>query len=141
MLRMYWPIMVLVLSDILYQIASKSTPADVSPFASLTVTYLMGAALSAILFFVSGQGTNLFAALGKINWTAFVLGLAIVGLEGGSLYMYKAGWNVNTGYVVKAIIVSVALVFVGYLVYREQITLTKFLGIAVCMLGIVLINR
>ena len=105
------------------------------------MTYLIGAGLSAILFFVTGQGTNLFAECGKINWTAFVLGLAIVGLEGGSLYMYKAGWNVNTGYVIKAIIVAVALVFVGYLLYHEQMTWTKALEILACMTGIVLINR
>ena len=35
----------------------------------------------------------------------------------------------------------VALIFVGYLVYREQITLTKLAGIAVCLIGLYLINK
>ena len=55
--------------------------------------------------------------------------------------MYKVGWNVNTGYIVKAIVVGIALIFVGYLVYREQITLTKLAGIAVCLIGLYLINK
>ena len=70
-----------------------------------------------------------------------MLGLAIVGLEGGSIFMYKAGWAVNSGYVVKAIIIAVALVFVGGLLYREPVTPSKIAGIALCMAGLYFINR
>ena len=55
--------------------------------------------------------------------------------------MYKAGWAVNSGYVVKAIIIAVALVFVGGLFYREPVTPSKIAGIALCMAGLYFINR
>ncbi len=136
-----WPIALAVFSDVVYQIASKSTPSDVNVFASLTLTYLIGAAVSLLVFFFSSGGETLFSALKNADWTALLLGLAIVGLEGGSIFMYKAGWAVNSGYVVKAIIIAVALVFVGGLLYREPVTPSKIAGIALCMAGLYFINR
>ena len=136
-----WPIALAVFSEVFYQIASKSTPPAVNVFASLTLTYLIGAAVTLLAFFISSGSVNLFAALKNADWTALLLGIAIVGLEGGSIFMYKAGWAVNTGYVVKAIITAVALVFVGGLIYKETITLSKVAGIALCMAGLFLINR
>ena len=136
-----WPIALAVFSEVFYQVASKSTPPDVNVFASLTLTYLVGAAVTLFAFFCSGGGISLFAALKHADWTALLLGLAIVGLEGGSIFMYKAGWAVNTGYVVKAIITAVALVFVGGLVYKEPVTVSKIAGIVLCMAGLFLINR
>ena len=140
-LALYWPILLAVFSDIFYQICAKSTPANLNPFASLTVTYLVGAAVSALIFFLTSGGANLLAEWKNINWTTFVLGLAIVGLEAGSIYMYKVGWAVNTGYIVKALILAIALIAVGYFLYKEQFSMTKAAGIAVCLAGLYLINR
>ncbi|MBQ6481447.1 MAG: hypothetical protein IJI45_10045 [Anaerolineaceae bacterium] len=72
----------------------------------------------------------------NVNWTAFVLGIAIVGLEVGMIFMYKVGWNVNTGYIVKAIILAIMLIIVGYLLYKEPIKATKIVGVAVCLAGL-----
>ena len=113
-MSLYWPILLAVFSDIFYQICSKSTPATLNPFASLTITYMVGAAISASVYFITSSGGNLLAEWKEINWTTFVLGLAIVGLEAGSIYMYRAGWNMNTGYIVKALILGIALIAVGY---------------------------
>ena len=44
-----WPIALVVLSNVIYQICAKSIPRDIDPFASLTVTYAVGAIASAIL--------------------------------------------------------------------------------------------
>ncbi|MBP5212646.1 MAG: EamA family transporter [Pyramidobacter sp.] len=136
-----WPIALAVFSDVFYQIGSKSTPPNVNVFASLTLTYLIGAAVTLIAFYLSSGGGNVLAEMKNANWSALLLGLAIVGLEGGSIFMYKAGWAVNTGYVIKAIFIAVALVFVGWFVYKEPISLSKIAGIAFCMVGLFLINR
>ena len=139
-LVMYWPIALAVFADVFYQICSKSTPVSLNPFASLTITYLVGAALSALIFFMTGGG-NLLAEWKEVNWTTFVLGLAIVGLEAGSIYMYRLGWNMNTGYIVKALILGIVLIGVGYFLYKEQLTMTKAAGILVCLFGLFLINK
>lgn len=140
-MSLYWPIVLAVCADIVYQISAKSTPETLNPFASLTITYLIGAAISLVIFYITSTGGNFIAELKQINWTAFALGLAIVGLEAGSIYMYKVGWNMNTGYLVKSIILALALIVVGYILYKEQVSGTKIAGIAVCLLGLFLINK
>ena len=140
-MSLYWPIVLAVCADIVYQISAKSTPETLNPFASLTITYLIGAAISHVIFYITSAGGNFIAELKQINWTAFALGLAIVGLEAGSIYMYKVGWNMNTGYLVKSIILALALIVVGYILYKEQVSGTKIAGIAVCLLGLFLINK
>lgn len=140
-MSMYWPIALAVFADVFYQIAAKSTPEGLNPFASLTVTYLIGAVVSLGIYFAMSGGGNILREWGQVNWATCLLGIAIVGLEAGSIYMYKVGWNVNTGYIVKACFLAIALVIVGYLLYKEQITPSKVAGLAVCMAGLYLLNR
>ena len=140
-LALYWPILLAVFSDIFYQICAKSTPASLNPFASLTITYLVGAAVSTVIFFLTSGGGNLLAEWKAINWSTFVLGLAIVGLEAGAIYMYKVGWAVNTGYIVKAILLAIALIAVGYFLYKESFSMNKALGSVACLVGLSLINK
>ena len=140
-LYMYWPIALAVGADLMYQVAAKSTPQTLNPFASLTITYMIGAAVSAVIFFAMSKGGNILHEWSQANWAMIVLGFAIVGLEAGSIYMYRVGWNVNTGYIVKACFLALGLLLLGYFLYKEQISATKIAGIAVCMAGLYLINR
>ena len=135
-----WPIALAILSNVLYHICAKTTPEGVHPFASLTVTYLTGAVLSAILYYVLAPQANLVKECSRLNWAPFALGIVIVGLEGGWLYAYKAGWQVNTGFIVQSAFVSVLLLFVGYFLYHEALSWNKLLGTAICLLGLVFIN-
>lgn len=136
-----WPIAVIVLSNIFYNVCSKETPGGINPFAALTVTYVTGAVVSCVLYFVLNQGGNLLREYGSLNWSSFVLGLAVVGLEAGSIYMYQAGWNISSGQIVYSIILAICLIFVGVLAYHETISATKIVGVLVCILGLYLINR
>jgi drug/metabolite transporter (DMT)-like permease len=135
-----WPIALVVLSNVVYQICAKSVPEGINPFASLTVTYLVGAAASAILFFALGSGGNLLKEYGKLNWAPVVLGIVIVGLEAGWIYAYKAGWQVSTGFIVQSSFLAAVLLLVGYFLYREALTWNKLVGVAICLIGLVFIN-
>ena len=140
-LNLYWPILVVVLSNTIYHICSKSTPQNINVFASLTLTYVIAGVASLILYFVTEKNGNLIAEYKNLNWASFVLGIAIIGLEFGNIFMYKVGWNISTGQLVQAALLAVVLVFVGYLLYKEQITVTKVAGIIVCLGGLYLINK
>jgi drug/metabolite transporter (DMT)-like permease len=137
---MIWPIALIVISNVFYNICSKETPSAVNPFASLTVTYTVGAAASAAMYFAFSRGGNLLREYRNLSWSSFVLGLAIVGLESGSIYMYKSGWNVSSGQLVYSIILAICLILIGVFVYHESISLTKITGILVCVAGLFLIN-
>ena len=135
-----WPIALAILSNVLYHICAKTTPEGIHPFASLTATYLTGAVLSAVLYYVLAPQANLVKECSRLNWAPFALGIVIVGLEGGWLYAYKAGWQVNTGFIVQSAFVSILLLFVGFFLYHEALSWNKLLGTAICLLGLVFIN-
>ena len=135
-----WPIALAILSNVLYHICAKTTPEGIHPFASLTATYLTGAVLSAVLYYVLAPQPNLVKECSRLNWAPFALGIVLVGLEGGWLYAYKAGWQVNTGFIVQSAFVSVLLLFVGFFLYHEALSWNKLLGTAICLLGLVFIN-
>ena len=135
-----WPIALAILSNVLYHICAKTTPEGIHPFASLTATYLTGAALSAVLYYVLAPQANLVRECSSLHWAPVALGIVIVGLEGGWLYAYKAGWQVNTGFIVQSAFVSVLLLFVGFFLYHEALSWNKLLGTAICLLGLVFIN-
>ncbi|MBZ4667925.1 MAG: hypothetical protein JG775_1077 [Defluviitaleaceae bacterium] len=111
-----------------------------NPFASLTVTYVIGAVASLIFYYVLNKEANIIHEYSKVNWAPFVLGFAIVGLEVGYIYAYKAGWPVSVAQIVQASVLAVILIFVGYLLYHESITWNKIAGIIVCLTGLALIN-
>ena len=135
-----WPVALAILSNVIYHICAKSTPETIHPFAPLTVTYLFRAVASFIFYCILAPHGNFVKELSRLNWAPFALGAAIVGLEGGWLYAYKAGWQVNTGFIVQSAIVSVALLFVGYYLYHEALTWNKLLGTFICLVGLVIIN-
>ncbi|MCD8020824.1 MAG: EamA family transporter [Clostridiales bacterium] len=135
------PIALVIVSNIIYQICSKSVPDTINPLASLTVTYLVGAIVSAILYFALNKDANLLREYKNLNWAPFILGIVIVGLEVGFIYAYKAGWPISTASIVQSAFLAVALIFVGFLLYHEAITWNKILGIAICLVGLILINR
>lgn len=140
MWNMIWPIGLVVLSNVVYQICAKSVPSGLNPFAALTVTYLVGAVASAVLFFVLGKQSNPIKELSNLNWAPFVLGFVIVGLEVGFIYAYKAGWTVSTAALVQGVALAIILIFVGFLLYKEALTWNKLVGIGICLVGLFFIN-
>lgn len=135
-----WPIALVVLSNVVYQICAKSVPNGLNPFAALTVTYLVGALVSGILFFVLGKQPNPIKELSNLNWAPFVLGLVIVGLEVGLIYAYKAGWTVSTASLVQGCALAIILIFVGWLIFKEELTWNKLVGVGICLVGLFFIN-
>lgn len=140
MFNYIWPVALIVLSDTFYHICTKSSPESVHPMAVLTVTYFVGMVGCIALFFVLNRGGSLVAECRKLNWVPFVLGLAIIGLEAGSLYAYRNGWAVNTMSVVKASAVAAVLLFVGRFLYNEPITWNKIVGLALYVAAVFFIN-
>ena len=135
-----WPIALVVLSNTLYQVCAKSVPDGMNPLASLTVTYLVGAAVSCAMYFILNRNANLLREIRLTNWAPIVLGIVIVGLEVGFIYAFRAGWQISMAQIVSSAVLAVILIFVGYLLYHEAITWNKIIGIIICLAGLVLIN-
>ena len=141
MWNMLWPVLVVVGANTIYNISTKSTPANVNAFASLAMTYVMAALSSVVLFFLTSDSKNLLAELAKTNWTAYALGIAIIGLEFGYICIYRAGWKIGVASLVANISLACVLLVVGYFFYKEVITLKQLLGMGVCAIGLMLIIK
>lgn len=57
MFNYIWPLALVVVSNVFYQICAKSVPESMNPLASLTITYAVGAvlSLSCILYLIKIQ--------------------------------------------------------------------------------------
>ena len=140
MWEMVWPILVVVLSNTFYNICTKSTPSNANAFGALMITYFTATVLTGIIFLIMVKPENALLELSKINWTSVVLAVAIVGLELGYIFMYRAGWKVSSGALVANICLAIVLIFVGAILYGENINAKQVLGIFVCIVGLFLIN-
>ncbi len=140
-MNLYTPVAIVVLSNTIYHICAKSMPEGVNTFASLSVTYTVGAVVSVIMFFLTRQDVGLFAEYKKLNWCSFALGAAIVGLEAGFLLMYKVGWSISTAQIVSSAVLAAVLLLAGYFLFNEAVTLQKAFGILICLVGLYLINN
>lgn len=141
MWNMIWPIIIVVGANTVYNISAKSTPSDVNSFASLAVSYIIGAVCSVIMFFITSENKNLIAEIAKTNWTAFALGITIVGLEFGYICIYRAGWKISAATLAANISLACVLIVVGILLYKEEVSVKQLIGIAVAAAGLILIAK
>lgn len=140
MLSFIWPLALIVAANTFYQISAKSVPADMNPLASVTISYLVAAAVSFILYMVLRKGGTIAEEYGKLNWAPFAIGVILIGLDVGCIYAYKVGWQVSTMQIVQAAVLAILLIFVGRLLYGEPLSWKKLAGIAICLVGLGLIN-
>ncbi|KLU65538.1 EamA-like transporter family protein [Desulfosporosinus acididurans] len=140
MLEYIFPIVLIVLSNVVYNLAQKTTPQNVNPFSALLITYTTAAVFTAAAGFVYRSDKGFIESFSKLNWTSFVLGIAIVGLEVGYLIAYRVGWNIGVGSLVANIILAVILIPIGILFFNEGFSLYKLLGAVLCISGLILIN-
>ena len=141
MWNLLWPMLIVVCANTVYNISTKSTPADINSFASLTVTYTVAAVSSLILFFITAENRDLASELTKINWTAFILGIAIVALEFGFICIYRAGWKISVASLVANISLACILLLIGILLYRETISAKQVIGMVLSAAGLILIAK
>ena len=141
MLSVYLPILLIVLSNLLYNITQKSTPAAIHPFAPLAVTYFLAFLISLIMLPFYPSKVTIVQSFKGLNWTSIGLAFAIVGLELGFLLAYRVNWSVSTTQIFTNILVTLLLVPVGIFLFREQISIIHILGIVLCIIGIILLNQ
>lgn len=134
-------IVLIVLSNVLYNICQKSTPEKANPFSALVVTYFTSTILSLIVLLFTKHSKGIFNSFKGLNWTSLALGFSLVGLEFGYLMAYRVGWNISVGSLVANIILAIVLIPVGILFYKEGFEINKVVGAIFCVIGLILINK
>lgn len=140
MWKMILPIGMVVASNCFYHITTKKTPENSNAFLSLAVTYAVAALISFMIFIFGYNKMSLGEEFKKLNWTSFVLGVIIIGLELGYILIYRSGWDVSRAPLVANCCLAIALIFIGAIFFREKITLKQIVGIVISLVGMVIVT-
>ena len=135
----YYPVILMIIVNILYNVAAKSTPADIDSFASVFLSYSACFIASFVLFFATSKDKNYPRALKKCNWSAPAMGLALVLMEVAILLQYRAGWDVSIACLVLYVILAICLMIIGVLAFKERVRVSRIVGCFVCFGGLVLL--
>lgn len=134
------PFLMVVFCNVAYHLASKNVPKEISPFLGLMGTYGASFLCCTALYFLT-RHSSLDTGSSKISLFNLLLGLAVVGVEGGYLLLYRSGSEVGKAPMMASICFTVTLAILGVLFFRETMTASKAAGILLCIVGIVLMNR
>ena len=134
------PLFLVIICNMVYHLISKSLPNQTNPFLGLIATYGI-AFIGSIIVFLLTKNTVFAQEKGRISIFNLLLGVIIIGVEGGYMLMYRAGWEISKASVLANIVLTILLVIVGTLFYKELLDMRKIIGVVLCVIGIVLLNR
>ena len=140
MKALYLPLLLVVGGNILYHVSQKSIPKSADPLVVMLLAYTVAFSVCLAATAVFPSATSFLATVREARVSAVVLGLGIAAVEIGVLLAYRGGWRISVLPVVSSAAVSLLLLPVGLLVYREQLSFRNGLGIACCLLGLFLLR-
>jgi multidrug transporter EmrE-like cation transporter len=130
-----------IASTVAYHVVLKVTPPAASPFLSLAVSYAAGSLVFVLLYAAMPGEALLRAGLQALNWTSLALAAAIVLLDLGFLLLYRSGFDISLGQLITQSAAAMILLAVGVAFFRERLSAANVAGIALCVVGLWLINR
>ena len=130
-----------IVATVGYHLVLKVTPANVNPVLSLAATYLVVAVALVTVYLLAPAATPAREAVKLLNWTVFALAAAIIFLDVGFLMLYRSGFDVSLGQLVTQSAAALLLLGLGVVLFRERLNLANLAGIALCVVGLWLINR
>ena len=137
----YFPIIFIVLSNVLYDISAKMFPEEINALAGLLFFYFIAAVISLALFYITSENKNFLLEVKKMNRAMFSLALGCTGLDLGYILIFRAGWEVSFASLVCNILIAISLIFIGIIFYREIINRKHVAGILLCLAGFILITK
>lgn len=138
-LQYFIPLFIVILCNVGYHLLSKSLPNHTNPFIGLSATYAVALIGSILLFFITKDSVFANQKI-HINIYNLLLGMIIIGVEGGYMLMYRVGWEVGKASLLSNIVLAILLLIIGAVWFHEILDLQKIIGITLCLLGIILLK-
>lgn len=133
------PLLLVIFCNLCYHLLSKSLPGNTNPFIGLAATYGVAFIGSMILFWIT-KNTIFANEKNSINIFNLIIGMVIIGIEGGYMLMYRAGWEVSKASVFANIVLASLLLILGAVLFKEPMDAKKIIGVVLCALGITLLK-
>lgn len=137
----YLPIAMTIFGGILYHVSQKSIPQTANPLHVLIIAYLTGIAQLAIFAFFYSTEKSFVSSFKESNWAVYVVGIGAAFIEIGFLLAYRFGWDISKANVIANIGMAVLLIPIGIVLFKERISITQAVGIALCLIGLILVAR
>lgn len=139
-MQAYWPFALAITAYVAYQTALKAARPEVNILGLLMFAYAVSFACAGLLWWRNQDlGAN------RLEWRdltiAAAVGASIVGIEFGFATAFRQGWPLNTAGAIVNVAAALIVVPIGYLMFAEQMSWTKALGLLMCCGGLVLIAR
>ena len=141
MTTFYLPLVVAVTGMLFYHLAQKSIPKGINPFFATIMAYVTGIVVCAICAFAFPGNRSLMTSFKQSNWAVYVMGAAAACIEVGFLLAYRSGWRLSIAAVATNVAVTVMLVPIGIIVFKDHLSVRNVLGLVFCVLGLVLVVR
>ena len=141
MTTFYLPLVVAVTGMLFYHLAQKSIPKGINPFFATIIAYVTGIVVCAVCAFAFPGNRSLMTSVKQSNWAVYVMGAAAACIEVGFLLAYRSGWRLSIAAVATNVAVTVMLVPIGIIVFKDHLSARNVLGLVFCVLGLVLVVR
>jgi len=125
-----------IVSYTVYHSSQKLLSQGINPFIATAMAYTLSAIIAWMLYFL----IPLNSGKTVLQWPIIGMAVAVVGLDVGFILAYRMGWNVSTAPVVANVAVALILIPLGLLLFKEKLSATQFLGILICLIGLLLVT-
>jgi len=131
----------IIMGVLLYSVCQKNIPKEAHALIVLASAYFIACVSCLAILIINGEikkGTSLFS--GQKWMTVVLLGFSLIMVELGFLYAYRTGWKISTTSIIAGSFTTIALVSIGVLWYREELTFINIIGILLSSVGVILVN-
>lgn len=139
---MFWfflPILIIVASNVIYDVSSKSIREDLNAYAGTTIIYSILAVFYFLVFKILNPTGSIGVEWSQVNWAVVTFALGSIGLESGYIFLFRAGWKISLGGMVCNILLAMSMLMVGQLLFNETVSLSQYLGVLFCIVGLIII--
>ncbi|HMG72962.1 MAG TPA: hypothetical protein VK582_05630 [Pyrinomonadaceae bacterium] len=137
----YFPLVLAVGGMLFYHLGQKSIPKAINPFYATIIAYVVGILVLAVCALMLPGNKSLVTAFKESNWAVFVVGAAAACIEVGFLLAYRSGWRISVAAVATNVAVTLMLVPIGIVIFKDHLSLRNVLGLVFCVLGLILVVR
>ncbi|MDQ3254862.1 MAG: EamA family transporter [Acidobacteriota bacterium] len=137
----YLPIVLTVGGSLIYHFSQKSIPKTANPLFALVLAYVVSIIACLICAVFYSADKSFLSTVKESNWAVAGVGIGAAAIEVGFLSAYRVGWNISVAAMTMSIAVTVLLIPIGVVMFKERLSIWNILGIAFCILGLVLVSQ
>jgi drug/metabolite transporter (DMT)-like permease len=135
------PLAMVVVGNVVYHLGQKSVPRGAHPLVATLGMYLVAAVATLALMPVVSPAPARSSAAASLHWSVAVVGVGIVAIEVGFLLAYRTGWQLSAASLTASTAIAAILLPIGILAYREAWSVSRLLGLGLCVAGLWLVQR